>query len=59
MSSLEIWLVILAGMVVTPVAVIMRICGRDPMLRKFDPSAKTYWIKRTPGDGTERYFRQF
>lgn len=50
--------------VVTPVGVIMRLSGRDPMERAFDRTAKTYWKRRShQGEGIvggkSRYFRQF
>ena len=46
-------------LVVTPVGVIMRLTGRDPMERAFDRSAKTYWKPRRPDSGSARYFRQY
>ncbi len=33
---------------VTPSALIMRALGKDPLQRKFDPSAESYWIEREP-----------
>lgn len=45
--------------VITPVAVLFRIIGRDALHRKFDPAAATYWIRRQPPENTKRYFRQF
>lgn len=33
---------------VTPVGLLMRATGKDPMRLKRDPSASTYWIRRTP-----------
>ncbi len=30
--------------VVTPYGVIMRLVGKDPMQRKYDESAETYWV---------------
>ena len=55
------WLVLLAvfALVLTPIAAIMRLLGRDPMTRRFDGAAGTYWTRRPPSDKTERYFRQF
>ncbi len=32
--------------ILTPTGVIMRLLGRDPMERKFDKSAGTYWVRR-------------
>jgi hypothetical protein len=31
-------------LVITPIGLIMRLFGRDPMRRKFDRSASSYWI---------------
>ena len=45
--------------VITPVGLIFKIIGRDPMRRAFDPAAPTYWIRRRPPAGARRYFRQF
>lgn len=44
--------------VVTPVGIAMRLAGRDPLSRKRDPAAETYWLKHRPTT-TQRYFRQF
>jgi hypothetical protein len=46
-------------LVVTPVGVIMRLTGRDPMERAFDRSAKTYWKPRRTDSNSSRYFRQY
>ena len=35
-------------LVFTPVAVAMRLAGRDALRRKLDAQAKTYWIDRDP-----------
>lgn len=45
-------------LVVTPIGWMLRLSGRDPMQRKFDAQAKTYWQPRT-AKPTDRYFRQF
>jgi hypothetical protein len=34
--------------VFTPAGFIMRLAGRDPMARAFDPAAPSYWNKRDP-----------
>ena len=45
--------------VITPIGLIIRATGRDPLLRRFDRSARTYWTPRAlPGD-VGRYFRQY
>jgi hypothetical protein len=46
-------------LVVTPVGVIMRLTGRDPMERGFDRAAKTYWKPRRMEHDPARYFRQY
>ncbi len=46
-------------LVITPIGLIMRMSGRDPMDRRFDPAAKTYWQVRPPTPDNARYFRQF
>jgi len=43
----------------TPIGVIMRLTGRDPLHRRFEPSASSYWVPHRPPDETGRYFRQF
>lgn len=45
--------------VVSPVGIIMRLTGRDPMERAFDRNAKTYWKPRRAPSDSSRYFRQF
>jgi ABC-type uncharacterized transport system permease subunit len=47
-------------LLVTPIGLIMRAVGYDPMHRRFDPGARSYWIKRDEGEQDPRsYFRQF
>ncbi len=45
--------------VVTPIALMFRLMGRDPMRRKFDRSARTYWTPRSAVVDVARYCRQF
>lgn len=45
--------------VITPIGLIMRAMGRDPMARRFDRSATTYWESYNPDRGMGRYLRQF
>jgi hypothetical protein len=44
---------------ITPVGLGMRLFGRDPMMRGFDPDASTYWVDVSGPRPKERYFRQF
>jgi len=46
-------------LVVTPIGSIMRLAGRDPLARKFDRNAETYWTPRAENVDPARYFRQF
>jgi Saxitoxin biosynthesis operon protein SxtJ len=53
-------LVLVYYVVLTPIGVVMRLCGRDPLERAFEPEATTYWKRRpAPPGGVARYFRQF
>jgi len=46
-------------LVFSPIALCMRLFGYDPMKRKFDAEAPTYWVRRQPRTGTSHYFKQF
>ncbi len=46
-------------LVMTPIGLIMRLLGRDPLERKIDRSAESYWTRHDPAAKSERYFRQF
>jgi len=52
-------LVVIYFLVATPIAFALRIAGRDPMQRKLDKAAASYWVARKPGRHSARYFRQF
>ncbi|MEO8497939.1 MAG: SxtJ family membrane protein [Planctomycetota bacterium] len=45
--------------VLTPIGLAMRLCGRDPMQRRIDLEAKTYWLPRSTRGDLKSYFRQF
>jgi hypothetical protein len=57
MSLLALAVVFFA--VLTPIAVILRLVGEDPMARRFDRNAKSYWVERRRKPEPKRYFRQF
>jgi len=45
---------------IIPIGFLMRLSGKDPMRRKFDPEAKSYWIARSPpGPAPETFKNQF
>jgi fatty acid desaturase len=52
-------LAIVFYLVLTPIGLIMRVLGNDPMHRRFDPDAPTYWIDREPHPDPKQYFRQW
>lgn len=45
--------------VLSPIALILRLKGYDSMRRSFDRSAETYWTRRSQERDSERYFKQF
>jgi hypothetical protein len=45
--------------VLTPIGLLLRAMGKDPMNRRPDPSAQTYWIPHRQERDLKRYFRQF
>jgi hypothetical protein len=46
-------------LVITPIALLMRAGGRDPLVRQRDPSLRTYWVRRAPPGDVGGYFRQY
>ena len=56
--SYIIMLVIYFGMI-TPMALIFRMIGKDPLQREFLPDAQTYWEEPGPAHPRESYFKQF
>jgi hypothetical protein len=47
-------------LLVTPIGLILRVVGYDPMHRRFDRKAQSYWIERDDAQRDPRsYFRQF
>ena len=52
-------LAIVYYLVFTGTGLVMRLLGRDPLQRRFEPDAQTYWVEHRPGEDLARYFRQF
>ncbi len=46
-------------LILTPIGLIFRLIGRDPLCRKFDPDASSYWEIHRQNDGLDSYFHQF
>lgn len=45
--------------IITPIAFVFRLAGRDLLCRKLDRTAESYWTDSSQDDTVERYFRQF
>ena len=45
--------------VLTPIGLVLRLAGRDPLRRRFDRQATTYWIERPTVPDPTRPFKQF
>ena len=52
-------LAIVYYVVFTLTGLVLRLLGRDPLQRRFEPDAPTYWVEHRPGGKPARYFRQF
>ena len=46
-------------LVIAPIGLVMRLLSGDPLVRRFNSSAPTYWVAHNPGGNTARYLRQF
>ena len=46
-------------LVLTPIALLLKMAGQDPLERGFDRSVESYWISRSQIRDSHRYFRQF
>jgi hypothetical protein len=51
-------LTLLYYLVLTPIGLLVRICGHDALQRGLDRPATSYWQKRRPASGSASYFRQ-
>jgi len=45
--------------VITPIGIVLRVLRRNPLERRFDQAATTYWIRHNPASRIYRYLRQF
>lgn len=52
-------LAVLFFVVITPVAALLKLLGRDPLLRRFDRNLRSYWVDARPARPKEDYFRQY
>jgi len=52
-------LAILFFAVLTPVGLLFRLLGRDPLSRRFEPEKRSYWVDLPKVSSHADYFRQF
>ncbi len=45
--------------VMMPIGLLLRVMRRDPLDRRWDPEAETYWQSNKPPAKSSQYFRQF
>ena len=50
---------VLFYLLITPVGLFFKLTGRDPLNRRFEPDAESYWVPVGPPRARESYFRQF
>jgi len=46
-------------LVFTPVGLALRLLGKDPLLRRFDRNAESYWVEHDPQVDPTRYFHPY
>jgi hypothetical protein len=46
-------------LVITPIGLLVRMLGNDPMTRTLDRNAKSYWVEHRTGADPKSYFKQF
>lgn len=44
---------------ILPLGLLLRAFGSDPMQRRFEPEAETYWEPHDPAESPARYFRHY
>jgi hypothetical protein len=54
-----VMLAVVLYLVLTPIGWALRLLGRDPLARGFDPDASSYWTPHRSAARIDRYFRQF
>ena len=46
-------------LLLTPLALLFRLIGRDALRRRYEPQAGSYWVAHKPTEQMERYLHQF
>jgi hypothetical protein len=52
-------LVVVYYLVLTPIGLVLRLFGYDPLCRKMDGSATSYWAEHKSTDDPAQYFKQY
>ena len=52
-------LAVLYYLIITPIGLVLRLFGRDPLAKQFDREAATYWEPCAPPAEPGSYFRQY
>ncbi|MGC3966067.1 MAG: hypothetical protein QM775_01450 [Pirellulales bacterium] len=55
----ELLLLVMYFGVFLPIGMVMKLLGRDPLERRFDRTAPSYWTPKRSARSTASYFRQF
>jgi hypothetical protein len=55
----NVLLLVIYFLVITPIGLVLRALGRDPLERRWDRTAPTYWKEAEKPVDAKRYFRQF
>jgi hypothetical protein len=45
--------------IIAPIGLLLRVLGKDPMQRRFDASARSYFVRARPPSSSESYFRRY
>ena len=45
--------------VLTPIGLVLRLCGKDPIEKEIDSERSSYWVEHPTRIDASRYFRQF
>ena len=52
-------LALLFYLIITPFAFVFRLVGRDPLHRRIEKAAPSYWVRRKPVQEVEQYYHQY
>lgn len=52
-------LLVVYYVVLTPIGLLLRVMGKDPMSREIDKKRESYWVERPAPAEVKRYFQQY